>query len=115
MSEWYLKNPAGASSGPHPTQAIIQWISAGQVGADHTVCPTGGSQWVPLTEVPMFLGSLVSRRGPSMSTPPSSAQAPPQPSRPPQPSPQSAPWGRPRATPGRRRRGARGAPWRSPR
>jgi ABC transport system ATP-binding/permease protein len=64
MSEWYLKAPAGPSSGPHPTQAIMQWISAGQVGGDHSVCAAGGSQqWVPVTEVPMFLGALVSRRG----------------------------------------------------
>jgi ABC-type multidrug transport system ATPase subunit len=63
MSDWYLKDPTGASSGPHPTQAILQWIGAGQVTGDHTVCQAGGSQWVPVTEVPMFLGALVSRRG----------------------------------------------------
>ena len=63
MSEWYLKDPAGAASGPFATQAIVQWISAGQVGADHGVCAVNTSQWVPLTEVPMFLGALVSARG----------------------------------------------------
>ena len=64
MSDWYLKDPTGASSGPHPTQAILQWISAGQVGPDHFVCATSGAkQWVAITEVQMFLGALVSRRG----------------------------------------------------
>ncbi len=64
MSDWYLKDPAGASSGPHPTQAMMQWIAAGQVGPDHMVHGAGGPQhWVPITEVPMFLGALVSRRG----------------------------------------------------
>ena len=87
MSEWYLKDPAGALSGPHPMQAILQWIAAGQVSADHTVCQVGGTQWVPVTEVPIFLGSLVSRRPPSLSTPPT------EPSR-----PSSAAWGPPPAT-----------------
>jgi ABC-type multidrug transport system ATPase subunit len=63
MSEWFLKAPNGATSGPFPDQQIIQWIQAGQVGADHTVCPPGAQQWVPVTEVPMFLGAIVSSRG----------------------------------------------------
>jgi hypothetical protein len=49
MSDWYLRDPSGTSSGPHPTQAIIQWIGAGQVTGDHAVCQAGGSQWVPVT------------------------------------------------------------------
>jgi len=69
MSDWYLKSPTGAPSGPHPTPALLQWIAAGQVTGDHTVCPTGGSQWVPVTEVPMFLNALVGNRGPQPSHP----------------------------------------------
>jgi ABC transport system ATP-binding/permease protein len=70
MSDWYLKDPAGASSGPHPTPAIMQWIGAGQVGAEHHVCAPGGpQQWVPITEIPMFMGALVARRGASPSHP----------------------------------------------
>ena len=78
MSEWYLKDPAGASSGPFPTQAIIQWISAGQVGSEHSVCAVNTSQWVPVTEVPMFLGALVSARGaPGVVAAPPAAGPPP--------------------------------------
>ena len=63
MSEWYLKAPTGATSGPFPTQSVVQWISAGQVGSDHQVCANGTQQWVPITEVPVFLGAIVSQRG----------------------------------------------------
>jgi ABC-type multidrug transport system ATPase subunit len=63
MSEWYLKDPTGATSGPFATQAVTQWIAAGQVGAEHAVCAVNTSQWVPVTEVPMFLGVLVAARG----------------------------------------------------
>jgi ABC transport system ATP-binding/permease protein len=63
MSEWYLKAPTGATSGPFPTQSVVQWISAGQVGGDHQVCANGTQQWVPITEVPVFLSSIVAARG----------------------------------------------------
>jgi ABC transport system ATP-binding/permease protein len=69
MNDWYLKDPAGAQSGPFPAQAILQWIAAGQVTGEHSVCAAGGSQWVPLTEVPVFLGALVSARGSLASAP----------------------------------------------
>jgi ABC transport system ATP-binding/permease protein len=84
MNEWYLKDPAGTQSGPFPAQAILQWIGAGQVTADHSVCPAGGSQWVPLTEVPVFLGALVSARGSLASAPayPAPAQPTPPPASP---------------------------------
>src|SRR5690348_425507 len=41
MSDWYLKDPAGAPTGPFATQAILQWIGAGQVGPAHGVCAVG--------------------------------------------------------------------------
>ena len=63
MSEWFLRAPTGATSGPFPGQSVAQWIAAGQVGGDHQVCAVGTQQWVPITEVPMFLGALVSSRG----------------------------------------------------
>ncbi|APR86841.1 ABC transporter ATP-binding protein [Minicystis rosea] len=99
MSEWYLKAPNGAQSGPFPTQSIMQWISAGQVGADHTVCPNGTQQFVPITEVPMFLGALVSARGTAAAAP---AGVPPAPPPPGAPQPQVAayaPQGAPQAAP----------------
>src|SRR4051812_31464770 len=73
MSEWYLKNPDGSSSGPVASQAIMQGISAGQVTADSTVCAVGTNQWVPVTEIPIFLGALVGR-GPG-AAPPAAAPA----------------------------------------
>jgi ABC-type multidrug transport system ATPase subunit len=85
MSDWYLKTPAAPPSGPHPTPAVLQWIAAGQVTGDHAVCPVGSSQWVPVTEVPMFLNALVSRRAghvggapqtPGPSAPPGAAPQP---------------------------------------
>src|SRR5438067_1487404 len=74
MSEWYLKDPTGATSGPFATQAIQQWISAGQVAAEHHVCAVNTSQWVPVTEVPTFLSVLVAARGggPAGAAPPQS-------------------------------------------
>jgi ABC-type multidrug transport system ATPase subunit len=78
MSEWYLRPPNAAPSGPFPTQSIVQWISAGQVGPEHHVCPNGSEQWVPITEVPMFLGALVSSRGSALPPAPPPPSAMPQ-------------------------------------
>ncbi len=61
MSDWYLKDPAGASSGPFATMDIVQWINAGRVSPQHAVCGVGSTRWVPITEVPMFGGALASR------------------------------------------------------
>ena len=73
MSEWYLKDPAGAASGPHPTQAMLQWIAAGQVGAEHTVCPVGGTQWLRVADAPALASALASRRPSSTWGPPSAS------------------------------------------
>ncbi|HVY48968.1 MAG TPA: GYF domain-containing protein, partial [Minicystis sp.] len=61
MSDWYLKDPSGASSGPFATMDIVQWITAGRVGAQHAVCGVGSTRWVAISEVPMFGGALASR------------------------------------------------------
>ena len=63
MNDWYIRDPSGASSGPFPTQTIVQWITAGKVGANHAVCPVGSQQWMPLSRVPMFIGAFVSAHG----------------------------------------------------
>ena len=59
MVEWYLRDAAGRSSGPHPTPAILQWIATGHVGDAHQVCSSAASQqWLPITGVPVFAGAL---------------------------------------------------------
>jgi ABC-type multidrug transport system ATPase subunit len=83
MSDWYLKDPAGAPAGPFATQAILQWINAGQVGAGHSVCAVGATRWVSLGEVPIFIGALVARGGPG----PAPARPSAAPSTPPPPAP----------------------------
>jgi ABC-type multidrug transport system ATPase subunit len=83
MVEWYLRDAAGRSSGPHPTPAILQWIATGHVGDAHQVCSSAASQqWLPITGVPVFAGALAARARSSQV--PSHAQAyssqlPPQP------------------------------------
>jgi ABC-type multidrug transport system ATPase subunit/pSer/pThr/pTyr-binding forkhead associated (FHA) protein len=90
MSEWYLKAPNGAQSGPFPTQSIMQWIGAGQVGAEHTVCANGAQQWAPVTEVPIFLQAIVAARAAGGGAPPM-APAPMAYAPPPAPTPLAAP------------------------
>jgi len=63
MSDWYLKDPAGTPTGPHPTAAVLQWISAGQVVGTQAVCAVGATKWVTVGEVPIFLGALTARGG----------------------------------------------------
>jgi ABC-type multidrug transport system ATPase subunit len=63
MSDWYLRDPSGASAGPFATQAVLQWIGAGQVGDRHAVCAVGADRWLALTDVPVFLGALTAARG----------------------------------------------------
>ena len=63
MSDWYLKDPAGTPTGPHPTQAMLQWISAGQVTATQSVCAVGATKWVAVNEVPIFVNALTARGG----------------------------------------------------
>src|SRR5262245_24709490 len=62
MSDWYLKDPNGTSSGPFATMDIVQWITAGRVGPQHAVCGVGSNRWVPINDVPMFGGALASSR-----------------------------------------------------
>ncbi len=82
MNDWYLRDPSGATSGPHPTQSIVQWITAGKVGARHAVCAVGSQQWLALSQVPMFIGALVSSQGSPAAGTSGSFQAMPQPGAP---------------------------------
>lgn len=63
MNDWYVRDPSGASSGPFPTQTIVQWITTGKIGPNHAVCPVGSQQWMSLSQVPMFSGALVLTHG----------------------------------------------------
>ena len=80
MSDWYLKDPAGAPAGPFATQAIVQWINAGQVTGAHSVSAVGTNRWVSVNEVPIFLNALAARgaAGPSGARVASFIGAPPQ-------------------------------------
>ncbi len=85
MSDWYLKDAAGTPTGPHPTAAVLQWVSAGQVTGAQAVCAVGAQKWVTVAEVPIFLGALTARGGASPATGqlPAVPQAPPPPAPPP--------------------------------
>jgi ABC transport system ATP-binding/permease protein len=62
MSDWYLKDASGAASGPYATQAILQWIAAGQVTGGHGICAVGADRWMTVAEVPAFQGALSAGR-----------------------------------------------------
>lgn len=42
----------GQTYGPYPQENFPSMLAAGQVVADDLVCPEGGSDWVPLSQVP---------------------------------------------------------------
>ena len=63
MTEWFIQQPGGATTGPFPFLTILQWITAGQVTSETRVCASGSSQWLPASEVPDFLAALLARRG----------------------------------------------------
>jgi ABC transport system ATP-binding/permease protein len=83
MSDWYLKDPSGASSGPFATMDVVQWITAGRVGPNHLVCGVGSNRWLPIADVPMFGGALASSRAGAAARPaPTGPQVPPAAGRP---------------------------------
>ena len=58
---WYLQAPGGQSTGPFPTEAILQGIGGGHLTPDTNVCRVGSSHWVPLSELAEFKPALVAR------------------------------------------------------
>ncbi len=58
---WYLQAPGGQSTGPFPTEAILQGIGGGHLTPDTHLCRVGSSHWVPLSEVGEFKAALVAR------------------------------------------------------
>jgi ABC-type multidrug transport system ATPase subunit len=58
---WYLQAPGGQSTGPFPTEAILQGIGGGHLTPDTQVCRVGSSHWVPLSELGEFKPALVAR------------------------------------------------------
>src|SRR5689334_19546773 len=74
MSDWYLKDPSGAPSGPHATQAVLQWIAAGQVTGSTPICAVGANRWMTVAEVPALQSALTGRVSQAPSQPPGGAK-----------------------------------------
>ena len=76
MVEWYLRDAAGRSSGPHGTPVVLQWIAIGQVGDAHQVCASTATQsWLRITAVPVFADALAARARTSQIPPQAQARS----------------------------------------
>jgi len=78
MSDWYLRDPKGASIGPYPTPLVLGWVAAGKVRGEDPICAVGGQQWRRVDEIPVLSlalapredrSSLVERRSHTMAIP----------------------------------------------